>query len=164
MSIGKLRIRVDGRRYTAPLDLSEVAAMLDEDPRRLRRYLLAVERDKGVQVLTRLGSAKRPHYKVTLSALRRHCPELVSEPEVDAEKERMADIEAAFRTMVEHIGERHDGLRQEVLELRGMVDDLAVTIGQEIEAIRARLHRIEDPRSTATDNRTRGFATRTRSR
>lgn len=44
--------------------------------RRLKRIVFARERDTGKRIATRMGSSRKPAYKVSLSALRRHLPEL----------------------------------------------------------------------------------------
>ena len=66
--------------------------------RRLKRLLFARERQSKVAIMTRLGSVKKPAYRVTMSALRRHTPELF--------KSKVDELADNFRVYLSTIDER----------------------------------------------------------
>lgn len=99
---GKSKLVVES--FARPMPLSEVARLLgmggDEGPRRLRRYLLQVERATGHEVMHRGGSPSRPHYTVTTASLREHCPELFDLRDVARAKQ---EVEQYLDAVVERI-------------------------------------------------------------
>lgn len=66
--------------------------------RRLKRLLFARERQTKKPIMTRLGSAKKPAYRVTMSALRKHTPELF--------KSKVDDLAENFRNYLSTIDDR----------------------------------------------------------
>jgi len=65
---------------------------------RLKRYLLAKEKRTGKQIMQRLGGGKRASYRVTMSLLRKHCPELF--------KSKVDELQSNFRRYLSHIDAR----------------------------------------------------------
>lgn len=65
---------------------------------RLKAHLLAREKKAGVEIIHRRHNGRRTHYRVTMSALRRHCPELFPSA-VD-------ELQRGFRTYLTEIDER----------------------------------------------------------
>jgi hypothetical protein len=99
----------------APLSIRELAIELKlpgdlrTATRRLRRLLLARERSLGRKFMHRLGSSSRYVLRVTLAAVRRHCPELlarvgeaVPEGEVERLKKEVDDLRLEVRTLREN--------------------------------------------------------------
>lgn len=84
------------------LTLDQAAAKLGWEGKwrrlRLKRMLFARERQTKRQVLTRLGSLKKPAYRVTWSALRKYTPELF--------KSKVQELEDNFRGYLSNIDDR----------------------------------------------------------
>lgn len=69
--------------------------------RRLKRMVFARERETGKRIATRMGTKRKPAYKVSLSALRRHLPELF--------KSKVDELEAVVTGYLAGIDERIAG-------------------------------------------------------
>lgn len=71
---------------------------------RLRRYLLRRERVLGTTIMIRFGTPSSPRYRLTLSTLRAHCPELF---------DTRVELTELLREHVEHIDERLEQLQRQ---------------------------------------------------
>lgn len=63
---------------TQPLSFRAAAEFLQQDDRTgraLKTVVMQREEELGIQIATRLGESKKPHVRITLSALYKHCPE-----------------------------------------------------------------------------------------
>lgn len=69
--------------------------------RRLKRLVFSREEKTGKRIATRVGTSRRPAYKVSLSALRRHLPELF--------KSKVDELEAIVSGYLAGIDERIAG-------------------------------------------------------
>lgn len=75
--------------------------------RRLKRLLFARERQTKKRILTRLGGEQRTKYRITLSALRRYCPELF--------KSKVDELQDNLKGFLKSIDERiADGVAEHV--------------------------------------------------
>jgi hypothetical protein len=79
---------------------------------RLRRYLLRRQQILGVQLLVPLGSAERTVFRVSLAAMREHCPELFD----------------ARREMEEMLRERLEQIEEQVVRLGKNDERIADTL------------------------------------
>lgn len=109
--------------------------------RRLKRLLFARERQSKKSIMTRLGSAKKPAYRVTMSALRKHTPELFKN-KVDeladnfrvylsTIDDRIAEVAAAHVT--EHVEPRLLELWERDEKIAQQVDALGKRFAQSLE-------------------------------
>jgi len=87
---------------------------------RLRRYLLRRERVLGITILVRFGTEASPRYRLTLSALRAHCPELFDTRVELTEllREHVAEIEQKL----ERVELQNEALAEELARLAGDAD------------------------------------------
>ena len=81
-------------------DLAERLGLPRSAARGLLRGLLARERVTGAQILTRFGGTKRARYKISLSAIETHCPELIPV------RTRIEAVASAVRGELEDLSER----------------------------------------------------------
>lgn len=104
--------------------------------RRLKRAVLARERQTGKRIATRLGSERRPDYRVTIGAIRRHLPEL-RPSKVDDLRERFGEYLASIDTrmsdsiahhVAEYVEPRLDELWQRDEEIAERVNDLGLRV------------------------------------
>lgn len=112
--------------------------------RRLKRLLFARERQTKKPIMTRLGSAKKPAYRVTMSALRKHTPELFkSKVDELADNfrvylstidDRIAEVAAAHVT--EHVEPRLQELWDRDEKIAQQVDALGKRFASALEAQR----------------------------
>jgi LPS O-antigen subunit length determinant protein (WzzB/FepE family) len=75
--------------------------------RRLKRLLFARERQTKKRIMTRLGGDRRARYRITLSALRRYCPELF--------KSKVQELQDNLKGFLKSIDDRiADGVAEHV--------------------------------------------------
>lgn len=106
-----------------PLTVRELADAMglsgEAGRKKLLRYLMAVERRKGVAILIAKGDGKQCRYMVTMASIRRHCPELIDDrgelTERQAEmRDAMQDYVTAVRAKIERLEETVEDLSEQV--------------------------------------------------
>lgn len=102
--------------------------------RRLKRYLLKREHTLGKRIMIRVGGIDAPPYRVTMSALRRYCPELfgldTGGGSTAAFREYIRGIdqricEKVAEHIAEHVEPRLDELWERDEQIMGNVAELA---------------------------------------
>lgn len=124
--------------------------------RRLKRLLFARERQTKKRIMTRLGGEKMTKYRVTLSALRRYCPELfkskVHELQDNLKGFLKSIDERISEGVVSHVATEVEPRLQELWErdeqLAGNIQEVAKRVEQ-LSAVTA--SRQKRPPATASD-------------
>jgi hypothetical protein len=125
---------VSGHVLSLPRAQREVGWGNASGGRRLKRYLLKREKALGRRIMIRVGGVDAPPYRVTLSALRRYCPELFggeTTPQNAAlfrEYIRGIDqriCEKVAEQIAEHVEPRLDELWERDEQIMGNVAELA---------------------------------------
>jgi hypothetical protein len=105
--------------------------------RRLKRLVFAREREKGNRIATRYGKGRKQRTKVSLSALRKHCPELFRskvEDLADNLKAYLSEIDeriaaGAAQHVAEYVEPRLDELWLRDEKIANQVEALAQRVG-----------------------------------
>lgn len=132
---------------------AEALKQKDQTGRALKAIVLKREQDIGIQIATRLGESKKPHLRVTLSALFQYCPEFKPHRTnddmtrsvrayIDAIEERISEVAAdkVQEIVMPHFREDRRRITQvendqrETLEL---VNDLAAQVAGAVGAKKA---------------------------
>lgn len=106
--------------------------------RRLKRLLFARERQTKKRIITRLGGELMPKYRVTLSVLRRYCPELFKSKVQDLQdnlKGFLASIDQRISEgVVSHVATEVEPRLQELWDrdeqLAGNIEEVAKRVEQ----------------------------------
>ena len=94
-------------------DAAHLVGLGGKEPgRRLREYVQDKERRERRRILIRRGSTRMPRYSVTLTRLRRHCPELFDEP---------GEAERVIKQYMREHQQKHVELEEQVDELQQRV-------------------------------------------
>lgn len=125
---------VSGHVLSLPRAQREIGWGGGNGGRRLKRYVLKREKAIGKRILIRVGGVDAPPYRVTLSALRRYCPELfgleTSDGNAAAFREYIRGIdqricEKVAEHVAEHVEPRLDELWERDEQIMGNVAELA---------------------------------------
>jgi hypothetical protein len=125
--------------------------------RRLKRLVLSREKSTGKRIATRIGTRTRPAYKLSLSALRRHLPELFRskvEDLADNLKSYLAEIDdriaaGAAEHVAEYVEPRLDELWQRDEQIAHQVGEIATRLASMAKLLKVPAVNDRDrPRST----------------